>query len=46
MRAIQKAQQYINSNDRYILKCDISSFFNSIDKNILFEKIKEKVSNK
>lgn len=42
-KAIQKAQEYMNCNHGYILKCDVQSFFNSIDKNILFDKIKEQV---
>ena len=36
MHAIRKAHQYINCNTGYILKCDVSSFFNSINKNILY----------
>jgi len=43
MRAIEKAQNYINSNNGFILKCDVASFFNSINKNILYEKLKNDI---
>lgn len=36
----------IKYNNYYILKCDISSFFSSIDQDILKEKIKRKIKDK
>ena len=36
----------VKYNDYYILKCDISKFFASIDKGILKEKIKRKIKDK
>ena len=39
-------KKYKNNSDFYILKCDISKFFNSIDKKILFNIISRKVKDK
>lgn len=37
---------YLKNNNFYILKCDISKFFNSIDKTILFSIISRKIKDK
>mgnify|MGYP003692983409 CR=1 FL=1 len=44
--AVRKVKNYMQLmkrqyNSYYVLKCDVKSFFNSIDKNILYDNIKK-----
>ena len=50
-KGLEYAKEYnrkceIKYNDYYILKCDVSKFFASIDKEILKEKLKRKIKDK
>ena len=50
-KAVKKLNRYLynysrTNKDLYILKCDISKFFNNIDKQILYDLVKRKIKDK
>ncbi len=48
-RAVKRLKKFLRSTEysrTYILKCDISKYFNSINHNTLFELLKKKITNK
>lgn len=45
LAAIQRANGFLESfPNSYVLKCDVSKFFNNVDQNILFDLLKTKVT--